>query len=79
MAVPLNGRNDNTNGQLIFLCKDEIAGVVGWYAHHSAGAVGGEHVISDIDWDALTVNSVYGITAGKHASLLFVAGEPVDL
>ena len=49
-----------------------------WYRHDRAGAVAGEHVVGDPDWNLLAVHWVNGKCAGGNPALLFGGGESVD-
>ena len=74
-AVPVWRCYDNPDRQIVLLCEDEVALVVGGNAHDDASAVAQEHVVGDQDGDALTVELVGGVGAGEDAGLLLVSGE----
>ena len=59
--------------------EGEVALVVRGHGHDRAGAVAEQHVVGDPDRDALAVDRVDGVRAQRHAGLLAVGRESVDL
>ena len=57
----------------------EVALVVGGHGHDRAGAVAGQHVVGDEDRDPLAVDRVDRIGAQRHAGLLAIGRQAVDL
>ena len=81
-ALPVDARfraldvslcDDLLDRQIEFLCKLEVAFVVGGDCHHGAGAVGGEDVISNVDRDLFFGRGVHcGDAFELHPRLLLI-------
>ncbi len=71
--------HDPPDGQPELAGEGEVTLVVGGHGHDRAGAVAGQHVVGDVDRDALAVDRVDGVGPDGHAGLLAVGRQPVDL
>ena len=60
------------DGEVEFLGKLTVAVIIGRDGHDGAGAVAGEDVIGDVDWDLLFSGGVNGVRASEDAGLFFI-------
>ena len=64
--------NNLNNRQVKLLGKRKIALVVRWHCHDCAGSIAAQNIIRHPDWQFLTINWIYDITASKYTCLLFI-------
>ena len=65
-----DGKNDQTNFEMVFLREFVVALIVGGHAHDGSGAVFHENVVGDPDGHFLAVERVDGVASGVDSVLL---------